>query len=142
MTSQFTEFAHWQGPGIPFPNKVRRPDYRSSGPKRLMPQLQVKIPTLRRWGKKMAVVTDRSFFEHMGRMDEAKDISNCDIVWFVVDHEPTDAGFRLTKHEVHLITLERAIEGLIAGQAVSLAEFENRVRIRLTKAQARTNRAR
>lgn len=26
--------------------KVRRPDYRSSGPKRLMPQLQIKVPTV------------------------------------------------------------------------------------------------
>ncbi len=42
--------------GIPFPAARRQPDYRSSGPKRLMPQLQIKVPSLRRWGKKMAVV--------------------------------------------------------------------------------------
>lgn len=32
---------------VPFP-APRHPDYRSSGPKRLMPQLQIKVPTLRR----------------------------------------------------------------------------------------------
>ncbi len=142
MSTQFKEFAQWHGPGIPFPNEVRRPDYRSSGPKRLMPQLQVKIPTLRRWGKKMAVVTDLSFFQHMGRMDEARDISNCDIVWFVVDHDPNPEGFKLVKRDLHLITLERAIEGLIAGEAVSLTEFERRMMARLAKAQARRGRAR
>ena len=142
MRTQFDEFAKWQGPGIPFPNEIRRPDYRSSGPKRLMPQLQVKIPTLRRWGKKMAVVTDLSFFQHMGRMDEAHDISNCDIVWFVVDYDFTGEGFRLVKRGLHLITLERAIEGLIAGEAVSLNEFETRMMARLVKGQAKRDRVR
>ena len=33
-----------------FPTRIRRPDWRSSSAKRLMPQLQVKVPTLRRWG--------------------------------------------------------------------------------------------
>lgn len=142
MKTQFEEFAQWQGPGIPFPNGVRRPDYRSSGPKRLMPQLQVKVPTLRRWGKKMAVVTDLSFFQHMGKMDEARNISNCDIVWFVVDYELAAEGFKLVKRHLHLITLERAIEGLIAGEAVSLNEFETQMLARLSKVQAKQGRVR
>ena len=33
-----------------FPTATRRPDWRSSSAKRLMPQLQIKAPTLRRWG--------------------------------------------------------------------------------------------
>ena len=45
----------------PFPVGNRRPDWRSSGAKRLMPQLQVKGPTLRRWGSKIAVAVDRPF---------------------------------------------------------------------------------
>lgn len=43
----------------PFPNAIRRPDWRSSSAKRLMPQLQIKAPTLRRWGSKIAVAVDR-----------------------------------------------------------------------------------
>ena len=42
----------------PEPTGLRRPDWRSSSAKRLMPQLQVKVPTLRRWGKKLAVAVD------------------------------------------------------------------------------------
>lgn len=74
----------YPGSGAPFPAKNRRPDYRSSGPKRLMPQLQIKVPTLRRWGKKMAVVVDEAFFSALGKMDHVKDPSNADIGWFVV----------------------------------------------------------
>lgn len=134
MKSQYEEFAVWQGGGLPWPNEVRRPDYRSSGPKRLMPQLQTKVPTLRRWGKKMAVVTDRAFFKNMGEMEEVQDISNCDIVWFVVDYIASERGFDLVPAgEPHLITLERAIEGLIAGEPVSLDEFERRITEKLLR---------
>jgi hypothetical protein len=134
MQSQYEEFSVWQGPGLPWPNKVRRPDYRSSGPKRLMPQLQTKVPTLRRWGKKMAVVTDRAFFENMGKMQEVPHISNCDIVWFVVDYIESARGFNLVPSgSPHQITLERAIEGLIAGEPVSLAEFESRIVTKLLR---------
>jgi hypothetical protein len=52
MENDFKEMRTWHGPGIPFPAVVRRPDFRSSGPKRLMPQLQTKVPTISRWGKK------------------------------------------------------------------------------------------
>lgn len=44
-----------------FPIGRRRPDYRSSGPKRLSPQLDVKVPVLRNWGEK-AGRGDRSVF--------------------------------------------------------------------------------
>ena len=142
MATQYAEFATWRGPGLPWPNEVRRPDFRSSGPKRLMPQLQTKIPTLRRWGKKMAVVTDRAFFSNMGAMKEVKDISNCDIVWFVVDFEPFGLGFRLIPYEKHLISLESAIEGLIAGEPVSLEEFERRISAKLVKPRPKRGRAR
>ena len=133
MKTQYEEFAAWASTGVPWPNETRRPDFRSSGPKRLMPQLQTKVPTLRRWGKKMAVVTDRAFFENMGAMEEVPDVSNCDIVWFVVDYKPSDLGFELVPHAHHFITLERAIEGLIAGEPVSLDEFERRITAKLLR---------
>jgi len=50
MGKLFRHIQTYAGNGIPFPDATRRPDYRSSGPKRLMPQLQIKVPTLRRWG--------------------------------------------------------------------------------------------
>lgn len=56
----------WAGPGIPMPLKQRRPDFRSSGPKRLMPQLQIKVPTLRRWGKRWLSSSTRPSGTHWG----------------------------------------------------------------------------
>lgn len=101
---------------LPFPMAHRRPDYRSSGPKRLMPQLQIKVPTLSRWGKKMAVVVDEQFFRALGRMDRANDISNCDVAWFVVKY---DEAHRLTPNDIYLTTLQQSVSGLVAAQPVS-----------------------
>ncbi len=117
--------------GIPFPGKTRRPDYRSSGPKRLMPQLQIKVPTLRRWGKKMAVVVDEAFFASLGRMDDVADVSNADIAWFVVGFDETGDSFRLVPRAVRYTTLERAVEGLTAGLPVTLDQFETEIKGKL-----------
>lgn len=112
-----------------FPAAQRRPDYRSSGPKRLMPQLQIKVPTLRRWGKKMAVVVDEAFYDSIGAMDEVDDISNADIAWFVVkfEEDATSGNARLTQHRVRYTTLERSVEGLTGGKPVPLHVFEQRI---------------
>jgi hypothetical protein len=117
------------------PAGKRHPDFRSSGPKRLMPQLQVKVPTLRRWGKKMAVVVDEMFFGSLGAMDEVADISNCDIVWFVVGITEDGSTTRLVPKFRRLTTLERAVEGLTGGRPVSKARFEESIARRLAKVQ-------
>lgn len=128
MADDFSVMQKWSGPGIPFPTKLRRPDYRSSGPKRLMPQLQTKVPTLRRWGKKMAVVVDRSFWESLGEMRSAKHISKADILWFVVSYRgPTEGRYHLMCDEMVLATLEHAVEGLTGGTPVSLDQFESAI---------------
>ncbi len=114
---------------VVFPAGRRRPDYRSSGPKRLMPQLQIKVPTLRRWGKKMAVVVDRAFFDSIGEMDHVKDISNADIAWFIVRFEEVEGEkrTRIVRDEVRYTTLERSVEGLTGGKPVPLPTFEARI---------------
>ena len=133
MTREWPVVAGYTGTGIPFPAGRRRPDYRSSGPKRLMPQLQIKVPSLRRWGKKMAVVVDDGFWQAMGRMEEVKDVSNCDVAWFVVKYNGGSDEIKLVRGDVHLTTLERSVEGLTAGVPVSLEVFEQRI---LAKLQA------
>ena len=95
-----------------------------------MPQLQIKVPTLRRWGKKMAVVVDEAFFAALGPMDKVQEVSNCDIAWFVVGFEESKDGARLVRRFEQLTTLERAVEGLTAGKPVSLETFESRLRLK------------
>lgn len=133
MQKDFRAIEQAPDDGIPFPAGRRHPDFRSSGPKRLMPQLQIKVPTLRRWGKKMCVLVDQSFFHALGQMDEIPHLSNCDVAWFVVRYEEREDGISLVPDRVHYTTLERAVEGLTAGNPVSLPEFEKRICAKLNR---------
>lgn len=131
MENEFTVMREWNGPGVPFPQVQRRPDFRSSGPKRLMPQLQIKVPTISRWGKKTAVVVDKAFWDSLGSIREVKDLSNCEIVWFVVSFAKEGTRFSLVRHSIHFTTLSHAVEGLTGGTPMSLANFEHEIRARL-----------
>lgn len=134
MENDFKVMRKWHSAGLPFPQAQRRPDFRSSGPKRLMPQLQVKIPTISRWGKKMAVVVDKAFWESLGTMRVVKDVSNSEIAWFVLSYAPATGGrFHVQRHAVHFTTLDHAVEGLTGGMPVSLESFENEIRTRLSQ---------
>jgi hypothetical protein len=134
MAIEFRDIEDQQGKAA-MPVEARRPDYRSSGPKRLMPQLQIKVPTLRRWGKKMAVLVDVAFFKSMGAMKRVEHLSNCDVVWFLADfvREPGEELFRLEIVDEFGTTLESAIEGLTGGEAVALEEFEARIRRKIPR---------
>jgi hypothetical protein len=129
MRGEFKAFADETVDWVIFPAGRRRPDYRSSAPKRLMPQLQIKVPTLRRWGRKMAVVVDRAFFDSVGEMDKVADISNADIAWFIVKFEevPGSKYSRIVRDEVRYTTLERSVDGLTGGKPVPKSVFEERI---------------
>jgi len=129
MSEDYPLIKAHSGNGVPMPGKARRPDFRSSGPKRLMPQLMIKVPTLRRWGHKMVVVVDEPFFDAMDPMDPADHISNCDIVWVVVKFDDClgvpQAPLSVTR--TIFTTLENAITGLTAGQPTTLSTFEKKL---------------
>jgi Restriction endonuclease NotI len=132
MSLEFDHLLKTQGK-LSMARAKRRPDYRSSGVKRLMPQLLTKVPTLRRWGKKMAVVVDAPFFHSMGAMERVRDVSNADIVWFLVDFVENSNGgrFRLEVVEEFFTTLESATLGLTGGIPVSQSAFEARIRAKV-----------
>lgn len=134
MGKEFRMLRGFKRKTLPFPAANRHPDFRSSGPKRLMPQLQIKVPSLRRWGRKMAVVVDRNFFDALGKMDDIKDASNSDIAWFVVKYDEGQGQAVLKSDFIRFTTLERAVEGLTGGRPVSLEVFEERIREKLAEA--------
>ena len=80
----------------------------------------------------MAVVVDEDFFDSLGRMEASTEISNCDIVWFIVGFEEREGTFEMVPQRFYLTTLEDAVIGLTAGIPVSLETFEQRIRDRLS----------
>jgi hypothetical protein len=125
MDSEFKSFAAHKRSGLPFPAETRRPDYRSSGPKRLAPQLQVKVPELRAWGAKTAVIVDEFFFSQMSRLPEVKGndardrLSNAEVVWLVARNE----GGRLVRGQVVYARLDESVRALNATEPVSREAF-------------------
>ena len=100
MTSEFEVLRGDGHERPPFPNAVRRPDWRSSSAKRLMPQLQIKVPTLRRWASKIAVAVDRPFFDAIGdpSPSPSRNLTDGDIVWLVPELVRTEsARYRLSR---------------------------------------------
>jgi len=81
MRNEFNMLAATELQTLAYPAAHRRPDWRSSGPKRLLPQLQTKVPTIRTWGKKVAVVIDEAFFGSLVALDREKHLSNAEIAW-------------------------------------------------------------
>src|SRR5437763_2080624 len=102
MTNEFKMLAEKEMEALPYPAAHRRPDWRSSGPKRLLPQLQTKVPTIRTWGKKVAVVIDEAFFSSLVGLKPEKHLTNAEIAWFVVGYDPTPSGWRLVRKNLVL----------------------------------------
>jgi hypothetical protein len=135
MKRDYEEIMAFGGNGVPMPGAARRPDFRSSGPKRLMPQLMIKVPALRRWGKKMVVVIDKPFLNAMDPMDRVDHISNSDIVWVVVgfDEEHVVGKTVLVIVDTIYTTLESAVTGLTSGRPTTLPEFEEKLAGKLSE---------
>ncbi|MGH9794959.1 MAG: NotI family restriction endonuclease [Candidatus Acidiferrales bacterium] len=138
MMLDFQVIATAVGDAIPFPVLRRRPDYRSSSAKRLLPQLETKVTALSKWGKKTAVVVDEDFFREFTPMEEEQHITNSEIIWFVVRYELQTDRFTLIKGFTRMATLKNAIQAVVAAQPIPQPEFEQTLK---TKLQARLNAA-
>jgi len=126
-TSMGKEIKSFLEEGIVREPASRRPDFRSSGPKRLLPQLETKMPTLRRWGKKMFVAIDKPFLDWLPSFREENDLSNADICWLSFELDTNVTPYRIALHSSHYATLESSREGLVAGAPPPKSEFEDRV---------------
>jgi hypothetical protein len=133
MRNEFKMLSETEHHVLPYPAKHRRPDWRSSGPKRLLPQLQTKVPTIRTWGKKMAVVIDEAFYSSLVGLEREKHLSNAEIAWFVVAYEPAPKGWKLVPREVVFTKLEASVKSLTGGVPLSREKFEEQLRLKLGK---------
>lgn len=109
---------------LPAPGS-RRPDIRSSAPKRLLPQLETKVPTLRTWGKKMFVAVDEAFFDWIPPMQEESHITNAEVCWLVFGLDRSAAPYKLRHVKTFLTTLSESRKGLVAGVSPNLPTFQN-----------------
>lgn len=113
------------------PQGVRRPDYRSSGAKRLAPQLSAKSPVMRRWGHKVVVVVDESFFAELAALpDTVRDFDNAEVVWIVMRY--TDK-MNLVVDRVLFAELADSVSALQATQPMLRGEFETGLKDELWK---------
>jgi hypothetical protein len=133
MTNEFKMLSESESKNLQFPAKHRRPDWRSSGPKRLLPQLQTKVPTIRTWGKKMAVVIDEAFFSSLVSLDREPHSSNAEIVWFVVGYDSRPGGWTLVPREVVFTKLDASVKSLTGGVPLSKERFEEQLRAKMGK---------
>ncbi len=135
MSTQFNILAGDDNPTPPYPDYVRRPDWRSSSAKRLMPQLQVKAPTVRRWNSKIAVAVDQSFFASISGPSPApsQDINDGDIIWLVpeLSWDGDTGSFRLKRGHWEVLTLETSTDKLLAARTIPRDTFETTLRDKL-----------
>jgi len=113
------------------PTGQRRPDYRSSGAKRLAPQLDAKSPVMRRWGHKVVVVVDESFFAELAGMpNNISDFDNAEVVWIVMRY--TDK-MNLVVDRVLFAELVDSVSALQATQPMNRGDFETGLKAELWK---------
>lgn len=131
MADDFNVLATDSHPRPPLVRR-RRPDWRSST-KRLNAQLEVTMPILRAWGKKMAVAVDAPFFDSIGgpSLAPSQDLSTGDTIWLV----PLVTAEGLVRRHWEVLPFTESREKLLAATMnvgdVDRDEFEDEVRRKL-----------
>lgn len=108
----------WQGDNYP------RPDYLSSSRKRLAPQLIYKGGILNKWGKKLAVAVDTSFFSTLPKLPESSS-DQADIAWLVYElaFETAHNRYNLSSRQAVFTAFTPALEILTTAEAGPVEYF-------------------
>lgn len=120
-------------------NSDRRPDFRSSAQKRLMPQLQLKVPVFRRWGKKFFVVVDTQFFSALPSFRPTTS-SNSEVTWLSYPIRKIGNDYELAQANVVYSEWDSVREALREGNPPEKAEIVAELQLKLgqQKNRART----
>jgi hypothetical protein len=105
------------------PDSQRRLDYRSSAQKRLMPQLQLKVPVFRRWGKRFFVAVDSLFFANLPQFKTVASIENSEITWLVYSFAKTPGGFQMQAPRVIHTLWDDVLTALREGEEPTPSEI-------------------
>jgi len=110
----------------------RRPDWRSSAQKRLMPQLSLKIPVFRRWGRKFFVAVDSLFFGELPTFRAANDFSNSEITWLVYPFASVGSAFTIGSANVVYSTWDDVQTALREGEAPTTDQILDELRRKIS----------
>jgi hypothetical protein len=105
------------------PGSERRLDYRSSAQKRLMPQLHLKVPVFRRWGKRFFVAVDSLFFANLPAFKTVASIENSEITWLVYSFARAKEGFSMQPPKMIFTLWEDVLTALREGEEPTPAEI-------------------
>ncbi len=118
---------------------VRRPDFRSSAQKRLMPQLQLKVPVFRRWGKRFFVVVDTQFFKSLPAFKTTTH-TNSEIIWLKYPIRLHGNRYRMDDPEIAGTQLDDLVTSLREGTAPETGEIFSELQMKLEQAGPRRPR--
>ncbi|MCB0308849.1 MAG: hypothetical protein KDD48_05710 [Bdellovibrionales bacterium] len=101
-----------------------RPDFLSSSRKRLAPQLIYKGQILKAWGKKMAIVVDRPFFNTLPEINRV-DMDKADICWLVYElkENKSKTKYELTLYEKVYTSWEDVFKSIANPAIGDVSEF-------------------
>ena len=109
------EFDRYLETGKLHASSQRRVDFRSSAQKRLMPQLALKVPIFRRWGKHFFVAVDRTLFESLPKIQTVH-ADNAEISWLVYDFERSESGgYKMSAPEIRHTLWDEVVNALREG---------------------------
>ncbi len=133
------EFDHFLATGeVLEPTTNRHADYRSSSHKRLMPQLMLKVPALRRWGKKLLIAVHHDFYDWLPPCPRV-DPSNAEMTWLVYQAKAEADAYHLTLRDTVPTTLEGAVLSLTAAVPPPREEFERQIEVALSRQLGRSH---
>ena len=109
-----------------------RPDYLSSGRKRLVPQLLYKGGILNAWGKKIAVALDKSFFATLPDLKQAAS-GHADVAWMVYDLElnETKTVYSIRRDRTVHSAFNEVLEQIARPSIGPVDEFVERLQAKL-----------
>ena len=109
-----------------------RPDFLSSSRKRLAPQLLYKGNIINGWGKKLAVVLDRSFFQTLPTLPEV-DAETSDMAWLVYDLilDASQKRYHLKRYRTVYTTFAAALTRISQSAAGPVEQFVAQLQTRL-----------
>jgi hypothetical protein len=107
----------------------RRPDFRSSAQKRLIPQLQLKVPVFRRWGKKFFVVVDSQFFHSLPEF-RTTSAANSEVTWLVYPLKLSKQSYRMDAVDAVFTEWDDVQTSLREGRAPDPSEIISELQLK------------